>query len=231
MTKTLKHISSLKNLLHEREDVEKTLLLSCCFSILLLAVRIIVTGSLMYGFLAWNLFLASIPYAITKRLFKKESPVKAGMKFILQFLLWLIFIPNSFYIITDLFHLDEGPAAPQWYNLALIFSFAWNGLLLGIISLRQMEKIMELFIPAKLSWVFLYTIMWLNALGIYIGRYLRFNSWDVIADPLELTTDIIYLCIHPLRNIREWGMITCYTILMIIVYQSIKKLGKILSAF
>lgn len=227
MIKTIKQISLIKNLLCQKEGIEKTLFLSCCFSVLLLAVRILVTGSLMFGFLAWNLFLACIPYIITRRLSKKERPVFTSMKFISQFLLWLIFIPNSFYIITDLFHLDEGPAAPQWYNLVLIFSFAWNGLLLGIISLWQMEKLMGQLLAVKWREIFLYAIMLLNGFGIYIGRYLRFNSWDVVANPFQLTKDILYLCVHPIRNTKEWGMIFCFAVLLLLVYQSFKKIGQL----
>jgi uncharacterized membrane protein len=227
MIKTIKADSWIGGLLYSEQDIKKTLLLSCSFSILLLAVRIIVTASLMYGFLVWDLFLAYIPFAVTQWLCKNEGLINNLLKFFFLFLLWLIFIPNSFYIITDLFHLDEGKAAPQWFNLALIFSFAWNGLLMGVISLRQMEKIMEPFISVEWRWVFLYIIMCLNGLGIYIGRYLRFNSWDVIANPFQLTKDIIYLCVHPLRNGREWGMIVCFTVLLILVYQSIKKISQL----
>jgi uncharacterized membrane protein len=227
MIKTIKADSWIGGLLYSEQDIKKTLLLSCSFSILLLAVRIIVTASLMYGFLVWNLFLAYIPFAVTQWLCKNDGLINNRLKFFFLFLLWLVFIPNSFYIITDLFHLDEGKAAPQWFNLALIFSFAWNGLLMGVISLRQMEKIMEPFISVEWRWVFLYIIMCLNGLGIYIGRYLRFNSWDVIANPFQLTKDIIYLCVHPLRNGREWGMIVCFTVLLILVYQSIKKISQL----
>jgi uncharacterized membrane protein len=81
-----------------------------------------------------------------------------------------------------------------WFNHALIFSLAWNGLLLGILSMRQMEKIWEL----RWGWselVFIYPVMCLNALGIYIGRYLRYNSWDVVSDPLDLSKDILYLIV------------------------------------
>ncbi|WP_431217905.1 DUF1361 domain-containing protein [Puia sp. P3] len=73
---------------------------------------------------------------------------------------------------------------PEWFDLSLILSFAFNGLLLGVLSVRQMER---LFLPNPTtigSWLFLYPIMVLNALGVYTGRYLRYNSWDIISDPL-----------------------------------------------
>ena len=210
---------------YRSQAVENTLLLTGGFSVLLLAVRMIVTNSIMFGFLLWNLLLAYVPYAITKWLFRQNAEKLNRVKFVMMFLLWLIFLPNSFYIITDLFHLDEGTAAPQWFNLVLIFSFAWNGLMLGIISLQQMRQLLEPFISIKWRWVFLYLVMGLNAFGIYIGRYLRFNSWDVITNPFQLAGDIVYLWIHPVRNMEEWGMIGCFTVLISLVYQSIEKIG------
>ena len=216
----------LSKLFSSRSEIERVLFLSCGFGVLLLATRIIVTGSLLYGFLVWNLFLAWVPYTITNRLIKNQLWIKNRFTFLVIFLSWLLFIPNSFYIITDLFHLDEGKAAPQWFDLALIFSFVWNGLLFGILSLREMDRIIESQLTQKWRWVFVYVIMWLNALGIYIGRYLRFNSWDVITNPFQLTGDILYLCIHPLRNGREWGMIICFAILMTLIYKSVTNIGK-----
>ena len=68
--------------------------------------------------------------------------------------------------------------------------------------------------------------MFLNALGIYVGRYLRFNSWDVIANPLQLASDIVHLFLHPIHNRFDWSMIICYTMLMTVIYLTIKKLAK-----
>ncbi len=141
------------------------------------------------------------------------------------FFVWLIFIPNSFYIITDLFHLQERTEIPMWYDLALIFSFAWNGLLLGILSTRQMEKIWEL----KWKWselLFVYPIMCLNAFGIYLGRYLRYNSWDVVSDPFSLISDIVHLIMHPIRNRFDWSMIFCYAVFMSLIYLTLKRISK-----
>jgi uncharacterized membrane protein len=206
--------------------MERILFLSCAFSILLWAIRFVVTGSVMHGFLIWNLFLAYIPYRITNYLGKAAGKIKERLTFWFIFFSWLVFIPNSFYIITDLFHLDEGRAAPQWYDLALIFSFAWNGIILGIISLHKMERIVEEKFNRKIKWLFVYGIMWLNALGIYIGRYLRFNSWDIITNPFGLSADILYLCVHPFRNFMEWAMIFCFSVLMTFIYLMVIRLNK-----
>jgi uncharacterized membrane protein len=182
------------------------------------------TGQWLFAFLVWNLFLAWIPLLISSKLQLLQS--KNKLRFAIVFLCWLVFVPNSFYIITDLFHLDMNESVPLWYDLALLLSFAWNGLLLGIVSIRQMQKLLENFLNRKLGMFFLLPVMALNGLGIYVGRYLRFNSWDIITNPLQLAQDIIYLFIHPLRNRFDWSMIICYTLLLTLIYLAIKKLGR-----
>src|SRR5829696_1380945 len=163
-----------------KTELERLLMLSCFFSIGLTAIRIIYTDQWRFAWLTWNLFLALVPYLLTRFAMHHLSWIESKVKFALLFVTWLLFIPNSFYIITDLFHLEMAEHIPLWFDLALIFSFAWNGILLGIISVRQMEKMVQLNFHFIAEWQFVYPIMLLNAFGIYIGRYLRYNTWDVI---------------------------------------------------
>jgi uncharacterized membrane protein len=183
------------------------------------------TGERLFLFLVWNLFLAFIPYLISSRM---ESWVKENSKWkiLLYGFAWLMFVPNSFYIITDLFHLDMNHDVPLWYDLALLLAFAWNGLLFGIVSVRQVEKAFESYFNKKFDLLFILPVMFLNGLGVYVGRYLRFNSWDVITNPFQLTSDIFYLFIHPIQNRFDWSMIVCYSLLTTIMYITVKKLAR-----
>lgn len=212
-----------------RNEMDRLLSLSILFSCMLTVARIIYTGTLTFVSLVWNLFLAFVPYFITQRLQRNPQWIQKKLVFGFLFLVWLLCIPNSFYIITDLFHLADHHndfTVPQWYDLTLILSFAWNGLLLGILSVRQMEKITEHFFPGRHELIFLYPVMWLNALGVYVGRYLRFNSWDVITNPFELGHDIANILLHPVTFRYAWGMIFCFSILMTFMYLTIKKISK-----
>lgn len=209
-----------------RNDAEQVLLLCSLFSVGLMLFRIIYTGHLLFAFLAWNLFLAYVPYAISKQL--GIQSIKTKWKFFLYCFVWLLFIPNSFYIITDLFHLDMNEDVPLWYDLALLLSFAWSGLLFGILSVRQMEKLFENHFSKKFDLLFILPIMALNGFGVYIGRYLRFNSWDVLTNPFQLINDIVFLFVHPIRNRFDWSMIVCYTVLLALIYYAIKKMSQAL---
>ncbi len=226
MLKQLEKNFLLRTLYFNKTEIEKLLLLTCLFSIALCAIRIVYTGELLFLSLYWNLFLAFVPYAITKWLMLNIGWIQNTIKFVAVFILWLLFIPNSFYIITDLFHLQQNVGVPLWFDLALILSFAWNGLLLGILSTRQMEKMVTVKFSWMKEWFFIYPIMLLNAFGIYLGRYLRYNSWDVVSNPFQLLGDIFQLLIHPLRNTTEWSMIVCYAALLTLMYLMLKKISK-----
>ncbi len=209
-----------------KSELEQMLLLSVCFSLALSAVRTLYTGRSTFLFLIWNLFLAAVPYLISRNLLRRPQWIEHRLRFAVASISWLLFVPNSFYILTDLYHLHERAEAPLWFDLALIFSYAWNGLLLGVLSVRQMEKVISAKYTLQSEMWFLLPVMFLNALGIYIGRYLRYNSWDVVTNPFELATDITLLLVHPLRSWHDWSMIFCFTCLLMFIYASFKKISK-----
>ncbi|MBS1653945.1 MAG: DUF1361 domain-containing protein [Bacteroidetes bacterium] len=210
-------------------DIQSWIVLSAGFSLLLLFIRIIATGRLTFAFLVWNLFLAFIPYLITERLVRDVRNIENKLRLLFSLVAWFVFIPNSFYIITDLFHLGQFGAAPKWFDLVLILSFAWNGILLGIISIQRVEMILTMLKGKLFSFGMLYVVIWFNAFGIYIGRYLRFNSWDVITDPFSLLRELLEMFFHPKANFDAWGMIFCYSFFITVIYFTIKKLGESLS--
>jgi uncharacterized membrane protein len=208
-----------------RTEIDRILTLSMAFSTLMIAARMAYTGQNTFLFLVWNLFLAWLPYAFT--VFAQYFPAwQKGKRFAVLFTLWLLFVPNSFYIITDLFHLGAYYTVPLWFDLVMILSFAWNGVLLGLLSLSQMEKMMRRYLPGKNELLFIYPIMWMNAWGIYIGRYMRFNSWDVITNPFTLVGSIVDMMAHPIEYKNAWGMIACFSIFMTLMYIALKKIAK-----
>jgi len=214
-------------------EMDRLLFLSMLFSCLLIVARVVHTEHRHFIFLVWNLFLAYIPYFISTQLTRLET-LGGGSRlgWWMLALLWLLFIPNSFYIITDLYHLGDlynDRTMPQWFDLAMILSFVWNGLLLGVLSVRQMERIFLPRLTLLSELLFLYPVMWLNALGIYIGRYLRYNSWDIVTDPFRLLRDIATLVIHPLRHQNVWDMVLCFSILMTLIYLLMKRISKALT--
>jgi uncharacterized membrane protein len=212
-----------------RSEMDRLLMLSMFFSCMLVLARITYTGKLTFIFLVWNLILAFVPFFITQLLTRKPQWVENKIKFLCCFLVWLVFVPNSFYILTDLYHLGDNYndfRVPDWFDLTMILSLAWNGLLLGVLSVRQMEKIVQQHFFKKHTLLFIYPIMWLNALGVYIGRYLRYNSWDVLTDPFQLMRGIADILFHPLAYRFASGMIFCFSVLLTIFYFTLRRISK-----
>jgi uncharacterized membrane protein len=225
-TKEINKSMALNRFTLFNSELDRILTLSIGFSIVLVMARIAYTGKYTFIWLIWNLLLALIPYLITSWLQQRPAVQTNRLKFAAVSLIWLLFVPNSFYILTDLFHLGKFTNVPNWFDLTLIISFAWNGLLLGVLSVRQMEKIMQPHLRGKHELLFIYPIMWLNALGVYIGRYPRFNSWDILTNPFKLITYLIELICHPVQWKYAWGMVACFSIFMTLVYLAIKRLSK-----
>lgn len=208
-----------------KSELHRWLAASMLFSVLLVLARTVYTGERVLFFLVWNLFLAYVPFFITGWLQHHPSWIERRWRFAAVFTCWLLFIPNTFYILTDLFHLRSYWTMPMWYDLALLLSFAWNGLVLGLVSVRQMERIVRLQVGYRNELWFVLPVMCLNAFGIYIGRYLRFNSWDVITSPFSLAVDIFNIITHPVAYSGAWGMTGCYALMMSFIYVTVQKLN------
>ena len=195
---------------------------------LLFAGRVLYSHSSFYGFLLWNLFLAFIPFCISQYMLGKEDMSK--LKWCLCFSTWLLFFPNAPYIVTDLIHLRFRNAVPLWYDAAMVFSAALTGLWIGCISLMQMEQLWRKQWPGIKARYFIAAVLLLSGFGIYLGRVLRFNSWDVIANPMDLMTAIGYRIIFPLQHLRTWGVTVLFAVIIWVAYQQIKNLTKNVSA-
>ena len=210
-------------------NLDQWIFVSSGFSCLLVLMRMIVTGQPSYLFLPWNLFLAFLPWWIASVINREQVILRTKILLAISLGLWLLFIPNSFYIITDLFHLSKFRLAPAWYDLLMIFSFAWNGILFGIVSLWRIEKIIKIALGKNFSFLLVFAVMWLCAFGIYIGRFLRYNSWDVITDPFSLAGEILGMALHPFEYGYAWGMTICYAVFMTLAYLTTRKMSEIRS--
>jgi uncharacterized membrane protein len=224
----------MKHLLQRVRDIRpqvlslhQWILISSAFSILLLMIRILTSHQLSYAFLAWNLLLAYVPLLIANWLSRHEFVMRNKLTLIFSISAWLLFMPNSFYIVTDLFHLRTTDGNRPWFDLTLILSFAWNGILFGIISIWKMEILLERTKGRFFSALLIFTVMWLSAFGVYIGRFLRFNSWDIIFNPFPLLTEIIEMIINPQDYKSAWAMSLCFACFIIILYYTIKKLTEL----
>ncbi len=200
--------------------IANILLLPVAFTVSLILMRVFYSGSFMYLFFIWNLFLAAIPLALSQYLIHLKS-----RKFHwLLFGLWILFFPNALYIITDLVHLKEKTNIPLWFDVILFFSAAVNGLLLAFTSLYQVELFLQLKFNSRRTKFILYSCLFISSFGVYIGRFLRWNSWDIFLNPFQFFIEIIQLFINPLQHPRTWGMTIIFFSFFATLYFIIKKL-------
>lgn len=163
-------------------------------AVALVAVRWIHSGYPAFLFLIWNLFLAWLPLTMAmaaialRRLPPLALASGAG---------WLLFLPNAPYLLTDLLHLGRWGGAPFWYDLLMLLVFAFAGLLLGFVSLGFMQSLVEEHFGRVAGWLFAFTALVLSSVGVYVGRFLRWNSWDAILRPTEIVVDLWRLLQQP----------------------------------
>ena len=104
--------------------------------------------------------------------------------------LWVGFLPNSFYLISDYVHLGEVTRADIVFDVVMIGSFALNGLLLGYLSLFLVHGELRKRLSARTSGALVGVVLLISSFAIYVGRDLRWNTWDVILSPASLLFDI-----------------------------------------
>lgn len=201
--------------------ISKMLLLSVAFTMSMLLVRVLYSNTWDYRFYGWNTFLAAIPYFVSTQLLKLK---KLHLLAVIMLLVWLIFFPNAPYIITDLLHYEERPPVPFWYDILLVISAAWNGLILGLISLLNVETFLLRHIKQGWATLCVFASLLLCGYGIFIGRFLRFNSWDVVTDPAMLVYTSAHHVLLPQRYSKLWVFTLLFAVLLCIIYYTLKQL-------
>lgn len=196
----------------------KLALLSLCFmsavAVGMVATRFFITEQRVFIGLVWNLFLAWIPLVFALLAIRARK----GWLMALFTGLWLLFFPNAPYILTDIIHFYPRDHAPYWYDLVLILSFAWTGFLLGYLSLYILHKRIAKLFGAWVGWGFTLISLALASFGIYLGRFERFNSWDLVTAPGDLLADIYMRLSHPFDHLRTYGVSILFMALLLGLY-------------
>jgi uncharacterized membrane protein len=195
------------------------LLLSSGLAIGLFAGRVYLSESRNFGFLIWNLFLAWVPYAWSLwALSIHQRAPRRWWALLLPAILWLLFFPNAPYLITDLIHLRQRPEIPLWYDVGLLMSFVWAGCFLAVVSLNMVHQIIRDYVGRLWSWMLVMGIMGLCGLGIYMGRFLRWNSWDIFLYPTDVLSDIGHRLIHPFSHLQAYGVTLLFAAFLFVCY-------------
>ncbi|MBA8796211.1 putative membrane protein [Friedmanniella endophytica] len=167
-------------------------------------------GVSAFDFMPWNLFLAWIPYLLALLIAAVHRSRGPRPLLVALGLAWLLFLPNAPYLVTDVIHLGTAWGAPLWFDAGLIALFAGTGLALGLASLLIVHRVVEARLGRLWGWCVAVGSLVLSAVGIYLGRYPRFNSWDVITNPHGLLATVLHRLTDPLGNpfLLKFGLLT-----------------------
>jgi len=206
--------------IRNRHNISVFVLLNtaCAVCIALVAARVAYSDSGRHIGLIWNLFLAWIPF-ILAYIAHAISWRRIWLYLVIPFVafLWLLFFPNAPYMLTDLQDLARTAYdAPLWYDVIIVVWCSWTGMLLGVISLYLMQDIIVRTFGRFAGWAFIFIILPLSSFGIYIGRFVRLNSWDILQSPSETGIQILGLIIDPTRRLAAFTL--SYTIFFLFIY-------------
>ncbi|MFV9506281.1 MAG: DUF1361 domain-containing protein [Oscillochloridaceae bacterium umkhey_bin13] len=196
-----------------------------CLAATILAVGLLVGRNLFgargYGFLIWNLFLAWLPYLAAIWVAQTALLGRAGRILALPVaLLWLLFLPNAPYLVTDLIHLP-GMRFVWWYDAGTMFAFILAGCLLGVCSLQLMSTTARRLYGPLIGWLVLIGASLLSGVGVYLGRFLRWNSWDALLRPGTLLRELLTLLTDPATYPRLIGVSGMIAAFMLVLYLSL----------
>lgn len=177
----------------------------------MILVREAYSGEPVHRYLAWNLFLAWVPLVFAVVVY---DGVRRGMRLLplLAFAaLWLLFFPNAPYLVTDLKYVGEFQDVPLWYDVVLLSTGAWAGLALGFISLYLMHAVARRLWGALNAWLAVAGVIVLSSFGIFLGRFERWNSWDVFTSPGPRAEQLLDGLANPLDYPRALAVTAVFT--------------------
>ena len=198
--------------------ITQSLILVSIVAVIFDLVRVDLWGTTNLLYLIWNLFLAWIPYIISSCFIQKNTPVNHFISF---FILWLLFFPNAPYLVTDVLHIVSSPPQLLWYDSLLFFFFGWIGLLLGMLSLLHIHQYLKVHFSYSISELIIFSICFISSFGVYLGRFERWNSWDIFVSPFDLMNRSINISTNLAHTGTPLLFIAVFTVFMYSVYKTL----------
>ena len=171
--------------------VTRALLLASVICLLLWGLRAMLAREILWSCFIWNLFLAWMPLILARWLCGElDRPGRRRWLMAGLFCAWVLFFPNAAYIVTDLIHLKNRPPVPRWFDYIFITAYGWTGLFLCYVSLRLLHFRVHQWWGQRMGWAFAAGMLAAGSFGIYVGRFLRWNSWDMILRPWATLSEL-----------------------------------------
>lgn len=196
-----------------------SLAVACSIALILLVSRIMVSDSTRYIFLIWNLILSSLSPLLAWWLVRRVRQYGwLRIQQIILTLVWLSFLPNSFYIITDFIHLRATYEASFLFDIIVLTSFTLNGLIFGYISVFIVHKELVKRMRLRHTWYIVAGIFAVSSFAIYLGRFTRWNTWDILLKPAGLLFDVSDRVVNPAAHSETYITTLTFFLVLFSVY-------------
>ena len=177
------------------------------------AARVLVVRNLEATNLVWNLFLAWIPFLLALAFY--DGARRGASRGALAALAagWLVFLPNAPYIVTDVKWLGAYNGGSPAYDAILIAVAAVLGLALGFVSIYLVQTVVAARYGRPAGWALAWAALVLSGVGVYLGRFQRWNSWEVLTEPTKIAGNLLQALVDPLAHARPIALSTAFAIL------------------
>ena len=193
-----------------------------CSSLISLTLYLVAgfeNGQFIYTYLLWNLGLAWIPLILVLWLQRllRERLWSSWLPLIIS-VVWLSFLPNSFYMITDYIHLHEVTRLNLLFDLVMFTSFIVNGIMLGYLSLFLVHQEFLKRLSRRASALLIGGVLLLSSFAIFIGRDLRWSTWDVVLNPASVIFDVSDRLVNPSEHPQVFSTTLSFFVLLTSIY-------------
>ncbi len=214
--------------LSARARLGVALMIASAASVAFFFIGALRTHTTIYGYLVWNLFLAWVPFGLTILLLKVlHKKLWSSWQAILTTIVWLFFLPNSFYLVSDLSHLEDMPHIYFVYDAMMFASFVFNGIILGYLSLYLVHNELLKRLSKRLTTVLIGVTILLCSYAVYLGHTLRWNTWDVLLNPGGVLVGISDPILHPRADSSAFMITATFFVLLSTTYAIIWQMVRI----
>lgn len=187
----------------------------------LYAARVFYSGEFIFGFLLFNLALAAVPLVCAVWVQREHSSASpwSRIRLVVALSVWLLFLPNAPYILSDYVHLRPRAGVPLWYDVGLLASYGLAGLFLGVRSLALVHSVLDSRLGRLSGWLVVITCTALSGFGVWMGRFLRWNSWDAVVRPVDVASQVMpMLLAPPTEHPRMWVVTLAFGTTFFVAY-------------
>jgi len=174
---------------------------------------------LSHRYLVWNLALAWIPYVAAFYVQAMDRQRRHGAM-VMAAVVWLLFLPNAPYLVSDFTHLQSASASP-WLDLSRFAAFAWAGCLMGVASVVTMQKVVQRHAGTAAGWIVVAVAAIASGVGIALGRFARLNSWEMVTRPGAVLTETVRLAGSP----RAISVAAFFALFVLVVYAGVRSVA------